>query len=175
MNVKALQCPKCGGPIPVTVGVLAIACCYCGSNLRVTRGASGEPVAVLSEIAHGTRLLAKKQALEYLNGRLDELAARVWSLVQALRPNSFQRTAWVELRESYKDEFRLIDERDELVLTDGSLALLPTHGLFWTGMKWTGVDPDTKERFRSIVVQIKATRAKIAQLKQELDALSADV
>jgi hypothetical protein len=59
-------------------------CTYCGSRLRVTRGASGHPLGVLDDIKADTAIIAKQTAINHLEKRLpvwleerDELQARM--------------------------------------------------------------------------------------------------
>jgi len=75
MPVESIQCPKCGSPLQVESGLRQLWCTYCGSQLRITRGSSGHPLAVLDHIRADTSLLAKQRALEHLRQRRVELLA----------------------------------------------------------------------------------------------------
>ena len=76
MPVESIQCPKCGSPLGVESGARDAVCDYCGSQLRVTRGSSGHPLAVLDDIRADTSLLAKQRAQEHLQQHRDELLAK---------------------------------------------------------------------------------------------------
>ncbi|MHB0858092.1 MAG: TFIIB-type zinc ribbon-containing protein [Anaerolineae bacterium] len=73
MPVEAIQCPKCGSPLPVNPSAATTVCSYCGSSLRLTRGSSGHPLAMLDAIGLDTHLLAKQAALTHLRDRLNAL------------------------------------------------------------------------------------------------------
>lgn len=76
MSVESLRCPGCGAPVPLTAGVLVTTCGYCGSALRVERGASGHPKAALTAIRSNTDLIARTAAAAHLESRLQRLQAR---------------------------------------------------------------------------------------------------
>jgi len=71
MAVESIQCPKCGSPLEVESAARAATCTYCGSRLRLTKGASGHPLAVLEDIKVDTEILAKQTAINHLGERLD--------------------------------------------------------------------------------------------------------
>lgn len=48
-NVKALECPKCGGPLDVEEEQRLTLCLHCGSRVRITYDGSGPARAELSE------------------------------------------------------------------------------------------------------------------------------
>lgn len=75
MPVESIQCPKCGSPLQVEGGTRQAWCTYCGSQLRITTGRSGHPLAVLDDIRADTSLLAKQRASEHLRQHRVELLA----------------------------------------------------------------------------------------------------
>jgi len=84
MSIELMQCPRCGAPLKVEPTARFATCTYCGSRLRVTRGASGHPLAVLTDIKDDTGIIARQTAIDHLQGRLqvlrqkrDELESRM--------------------------------------------------------------------------------------------------
>ena len=73
MLLEPIQCPKCGSILEVQRTDKAATCAYCGSRFRVTRSMSGNLMGVLGEIKSDTGIMAKREAVEYLMDRLDNL------------------------------------------------------------------------------------------------------
>lgn len=73
MAVESIQCVKCGSPLEVESTARFAICGYCGSRLRITRGASGHPLGVLEDIKLDTEIIAKQTAIDHLRDRLSEL------------------------------------------------------------------------------------------------------
>ena len=68
--VESVQCPSCGAAIQLEPGAKIAVCDYCGTNLRITKGASGHPLAVLGSISVDTGILAREAAYRRLQERL---------------------------------------------------------------------------------------------------------
>ena len=72
-GVQSIQCPKCGSPLEVTPSTSQARCSYCGSMLRVSRDASGQPLAVLDDIRTGIDILALDAERRQLHEKLEAL------------------------------------------------------------------------------------------------------
>ncbi len=101
MRIEFMQCPKCGSPLEVEPTARSATCTYCGSRLRVTRGASGHPVAVLSDIKDDTAIIAKQTAINHLRNRLRNLLQERGRLEQEgqSRVKAAEATVSTSLRE----------------------------------------------------------------------------
>lgn len=75
MVFTAVQCPKCGAPIDNAQPGGLVKCPSCASILEVSKGTSGFPLASLVAIGQDTGFIAKRQAVEQLKGRLDQLVS----------------------------------------------------------------------------------------------------
>lgn len=71
--MQAMQCPKCGGSLEVASSDTHTVCVYCGHSIRISRDASGQPVAVLEDIRASTDILAADTARKRLEERLTGL------------------------------------------------------------------------------------------------------
>lgn len=71
--MQALQCPKCGGTLGFAPQATRAVCGYCGGSVRISRDASGQPVAVLEDIRTSTDILAAEAARKRLEERLADL------------------------------------------------------------------------------------------------------
>ena len=75
MSIESIQCVKCGSPLEVESTARFAICTYCGSRLRITRGASGHPLGVLEDIKLDTEIIAKQTAINHLRERLQHFRA----------------------------------------------------------------------------------------------------
>jgi hypothetical protein len=76
MSVTSIQCPQCGSPVQVEPAARYATCAYCASSLRITRGSSGHPLAVLEDIRADTGMLARQAAVRHLRQRLRDLTGQ---------------------------------------------------------------------------------------------------
>ncbi len=76
MPLEPMQCPKCGSPLLVEPAAASAFCSYCGSRLRVARGASGHPVGLLDRIETNSAILARQTAINRLQECLPALYAQ---------------------------------------------------------------------------------------------------
>lgn len=71
--MQAMQCPKCGGALGFAPQATRAVCGYCGGSVRISRDASGQPVAVLEDIRTSADILAAEVARKRLEERLADL------------------------------------------------------------------------------------------------------
>ena len=76
LDIQALQCPKCGAMLEVGTATTAADCSYCGAHLRVTKGASGRPLATLDDLKEDTSVLAAVAVWRHIKDRLDSVVAQ---------------------------------------------------------------------------------------------------
>jgi len=82
MTARVVQCPGCGATIDAPPDATQTTCAYCGARLEVAIGASGAPLARISEIQADTSFLAKDRARAHLRDKLNNIDAQMDSLME---------------------------------------------------------------------------------------------
>ena len=112
MPIEFMQCPKCGSPLEVQPTATSATCAYCGSRLRVTRGASGHPLAVLGDIKNDTAILAKQTAVNHLRRQLPDLLEERSRLVANSYADKMKAES-AEARRQVKDKYDFLIAANE--------------------------------------------------------------
>ena len=142
MPVEHVQCPDCGAPLSAEAAENCGAydrtadfprserlatCGYCGARLRITKGASGYPMATLDDIKVDTSLLAREVACRRLEEKQKKLAAERADLLRRHHIESALAQATCDRRVK-REAVRMAasDARARMAMVAGALAALVT-------------------------------------------------
>lgn len=128
-----MQCPDCGAPLSAEAGERLVTCSYCGARLRITKGASGYPMATLDDIKVDTSLLAREVACRRLEEKQKRLAAERADLLRRHHIDSALAQATCD-RKIKREVARTAsnDAKARIAMLAGILAVLITSAaLCW--------------------------------------------
>lgn len=205
MAVESIQCPKCGSPLEVESTARFAICNYCGSRLRITRGASGHPLGVLEDIKVDTEVIAKQTAIDHLRERLqhlgeerDRLERQMRSELEAAQSASPGRgdasvAAGIMLlgfaivvigtRVSFAEEMSRVvvcSGPGLLLLGGGIFGLIKTQARNGEGKRLTNeAQGKARKEYRPAIArideQIQSTQRRIAELQADMDRLAGEL
>lgn len=157
MDVKALNCPQCGAPLPVERNALITICDFCSSRIKITLDPTGALTASVMEVVD---LVSQQTILDHLNQEYAPLVIEQQALERKISnyqeiitsKSEGKKNFWGAPRKlSQEDEQYVKEIQKQLALAERRMALLESQ--LGQLRKQISIRQDQVRRLRSNIIK----------------------